>query len=259
METGEQRRRAVLERLDRESYVSVARLAEDLGCSEMTIRRDLTKLESQGRLRRARGGAMPTRMVRLEFAIYERAKINRSQKTAIARAALELIKPGQRLVLDTGTTTLAVARELRSWEALTVVTTSLAIVSALLAAPGVECILLGGTVRETSPDLYGPLVEDNLSRIHADLALIGCDGLSDSGELMTTDHRVARATQLMMRNSSKVAMLADSSKAGKKSFISFGKLQELDYLVTDDGMPAKLLERARAVGVHTVVVDSGQD
>ncbi len=255
MESGEQRRRTVLERLDRESYVSVNRLAEDLGCSEMTIRRDLSRLESQGRLKRARGGAMPTRMVRLEFAIYERAKSNRAAKTAVARAALDLVKPGQRIILDTGTTTLALARELRASEDITVVTTSLAIVSALLSAPGVESILLGGTVRESTPDLYGPLVEDNLSRIHADLTFIGCDALSASGELMTTDHRVARATQLMIRNSSKSALLTDSSKVGMHSFITFAKLQELDYLVTDEGMPVELLQQARAASVETIVVN----
>lgn len=249
-----QRRQTVLERLDRESFVSVTQLAADIGCSEMTVRRDLARLETEGRLRRQHGGAVPTRMVRLEFAVYERSKVNRAAKRAIACAAEQLIQPGQRIILDTGTTTLALARELRTREGITVVTTSLAIVSALLPARGVECMLVGGTVREASPDLYGPLVEDNLARIHADLAFVGCDGLSDTGELMTTDHRVARATALMIEQSSKAVLLTDSSKAGQKSFITFARLDELDYLVTDEGMPAELLERARASGVETILV-----
>jgi DeoR/GlpR family transcriptional regulator of sugar metabolism len=254
VDNSDQRQRAVLERLDQNAFVSVTRLAEDLGCSEMTVRRDLARLEGEGKLRRRRGGAVPTRMGRLEFSTYERVKQNRGIKEAIARSAIELVKSGQRLILDTGTTTLALANELRGREGITVVTTSLAIVSALMVAPGVECILLGGTVRETSPDLYGPLVEDNLSRLHADVAFVGCDGLSVAGELMTTDHRVARATQLMIANSSRAVLLTDSSKAGRSSFVTFGKLDELDCLVTDAGMPAEILGLARGAGVETVVV-----
>jgi DeoR family fructose operon transcriptional repressor len=257
VDNSDQRQRAVLERLDQNAFVSVTRLAEDLGCSEMTVRRDLARLEREGKLRRKRGGAVATRMGRLEFSTYERVKKNRQVKEAIARCAAGLVKRGQRLILDTGTTTLALANELRGGDGITVVTTSLAIVSALMAAPGVECILLGGTVRETSPDLYGPLVEDNLSRLHADVAFIGCDGLGASGELMTTDHRVARATQLMIANSNRAVLLTDSSKAGRSSFVTFGKLDELDCLVTDSGMPGEILESARAAGVETLVVERG--
>jgi DeoR/GlpR family transcriptional regulator of sugar metabolism len=254
MDRSEQRRQAVLERLDRESFVTVARLAEDLACSQMTIRRDLTLLEEQGRLKRRRGGAVPTRMARLEFAVYDRARVNRSAKSAIAAAAAELVKPGQRIILDTGTTTLELAYALRGGEKLTVVTTSLAIVSALLPAPGVKCMLLGGTVRETSPDLYGPLVEENLARIHADIAFVGCDGLSDEGQLTTTDHRVARATQLMIANASRAVLLTDSSKAGRSSFVTFAKLEDLEVIISDRDLPRRTRDLARKAGTEVITV-----
>jgi DeoR/GlpR family transcriptional regulator of sugar metabolism len=251
---GEQRRRELLELLDHQSFVKVSALAAGFGCSEMTVRRDLARLEAEGRLRRRRGGAVPTRMARLEFAVYERARENRAVKAAIGAAAAALVRPGQRVILDTGTTTLELARRLQTAERLTAVTTSLAIVSALLSAPGVECILLGGTVRETSPDLYGPLVEENLERIHADIAFVGCDGLSPTGELSTTDHRVARAAELMIANASRAVLLTDSSKAGRRSFVSFAKLADLSAVITDRGMPAKLLEAARKAGVEVLTV-----
>jgi len=116
-------------------------------------------------------------------------------------------------------------------------------------------MLLGGIVRESSPDLYGPLLEDNLARIHADGAFIGCDGLSEDGVLMTTDPRVARATALMIENAGHVVLLTDSSKAGRNSFISFGTVGQLDCLITDEAIPQTFLDRARAAGLETILVD----
>ena len=224
----------------------------------MTIRRDLEHLEGQGMLSRSHGGASATRRVRLEFALDERAERFGAQKTAIGRAAASLIAQGDHVLVDTGTTSLALARELRGWEGVSVVTTSLAVVSALLSSPGIECMLLGGIVRENSPDLYGPLLEDNLSRIHPDWAFIGCDGLSIESGLTTSDPRVAHANRLMVRNAGRVALLVDCSKAGRDSFISFADLTDIDVLITDEGMPAEILEAARAVGVETITVSSDQ-
>jgi len=249
-----QHRLAILERLGKNSFVSVADLAFELGCSQMTVRRHLSRLESEGLVERSRGGASATRRVRLEFALYERSATQGPEKEAIGRAAAELVKEGERIILDTGTTTLAMARALRGRERISVVTTSLAIVSELLHSPGIECMLLGGIVRESTPDLYGPLVEDNLSRIHTDRAFIGCDGISEAGVLMTTDPRVARASALMIENANRVVLLVDSSKAGRNSFISFGSLRQLDRMITDDRMPAGILGVAREAGVETIVL-----
>ena len=249
------RRHEILKRLERESFVTVADLVTNLGCSAMTIRRDLARLEREGLLERSRGGAVATRRVRLEFALQERAAEKRAVKAAIGRAAADLVNEGERIILDTGTTTLAMARALRGRSGVSVVTTSLAIVSELLHAPGIECMLLGGIVRESSPDLYGPLLEDNLARIHADGAFIGCDGLSEDGVLMTTDPRVARATALMIENAGHVVLLTDSSKAGRNAFISFGTVEQLDCLITDEAIPQMFLDRARAAGLETILVD----
>lgn len=252
-------RAGILARLQRDSVVSVSGLARTLGCSEMTVRRHLGRLETEGLLERQRGGAVASRRVRLEFDLFEKSQSHRAQKAAIGRAAAGLVRPGERVILDTGTTTLAMARELGTRDfgtaqAVSVVTTSLAIISELMHARQIECILLGGTVRENSPDLYGPLVEDNLSRIHADRAFIGCDGISARGQLMTTDPRVARITGLMIEQAERVVLLADSSKAGRNSFISFGRLEQLDTLITDQAMPDDILTVARDAGVETILV-----
>jgi DeoR/GlpR family transcriptional regulator of sugar metabolism len=248
------RRDSILKQLSQNTHASVADLARELGCSEMTIRRDLDRLAADGLIQRSHGGASVSRMVRLEFTLAAKADQHAAEKAAIARAAAQLIQPGERVIIDIGTTTLAVARELRSHQGISVVTPSLAVVSALLSVPGVECILLGGTVRESAPDLYGPLLEDNLSRMHTDWALVGCDGLSIVGGLTAADPRTARSTALMLTSAAKVALLVDSSKAESDAFIGFAKLEDLDYLITDQRMPAEILAAARAAAVQTVVV-----
>ena len=249
------RRERILELIRANSAATVAELAGEFQCSAMTIRRDLAELESRGMVERSRGGAVATRRIALEFALAERAGLHAPQKAAIGRAAAGLVQAGDRIIIDTGTTPLALARELTSREAISVVTPSLAVASVLLQSPGVECMLLGGIVRESSPDLYGPLVEENLSRIHADWAFVGCDGLTVGGGLTTTDVRVARAMALMMANSAKVALLADSSKTAKDSFFRFAGIEDLDYIITDGGFPADVLEAAAAAGVETIVVN----
>jgi DeoR/GlpR family transcriptional regulator of sugar metabolism len=248
----------ILERVQERGACRVAELAEELGCTEMTIRRHLDRLEGEGLVERTHGGASATRRVRLEFSLYQRAQTQRQEKAAIGRAAAALVRDGERIILDTGTTTLALARELHGRQHLTVITTSLAIVSELLHQPGIECMMPGGVVRESSPDLYGPLMEETLSRIHADCAFIGCDGLGEDGTLMTTDPRVARATTLMIQNSDRSVLLVDSSKRGRRSFISFARLEQVSTLITDVGMADDLLDRAKASGIDTVVVDPNQ-
>lgn len=245
----------ILERLRQDSFATVANLARELGCSEMTVRRDLKRLESERFLTRSYGGATATNRVKLEFALTEKSTSHAAEKTAIGRRAATLVKAGERIILDKGTTMLAMARELRSRDEISVVTTNLAIVAVLMPRREIECMLLGGIVREPSPDLYGPLLEDNLSRLHTDWAFIGCDGISIDKGLTADDARVIRATKLMISNSKRVVLLCDSSKAEGNSFISFAGIEDIDYLITDNKMPAKLLDAARSQDVETIVVD----
>lgn len=254
MGSAAQREDRILRLLGERQFASVAELAGRLKCSDMTIRRDLEKLAAEGRIERRHGGASATRTVRLEFALAERAGVNAKAKAAIARAAAGRVKPGEKIAIDIGTTALALARELRGREGITVVTASLAVVSTLLPAKGVECILLGGTVRESAPELHGPLLEDNLSRIHVDWAFVGCDGLSVKGGLTSSDPRTARSTGLMIACSSRAALLVDSSKACSDAFISYARIEDLDCLITDDRMPREILDAARAASVETILV-----
>jgi DeoR/GlpR family transcriptional regulator of sugar metabolism len=255
------RQEKILEHLKKHSFVSVTALADELECSQMTVRRDLKTLEERGLLDRSHGGATASDRVKLEFALAERSATHVNEKSAIGRAAVALVRPGQKIIVHTGTTTLAMARHLVGKEGITVITTSLAVVAALLPARGAECMLLGGLVRDTSPDLYGPLLEDNLERIHPDWAFVGCDGLSVEGGLTAEDPRIARPPAIMIRNAARTVLLADSSKAKADSLISYASLKDIDILITDSAMPREILDAARAHGVETIVVDpdAGQE
>src|SRR5579871_6016831 len=139
-------------RLAAEPGVTVAELARELGVSEMTVRRDLNALEASAGVQRTHGGAMLTERMILEFDYRGRRELNRAAKCAIAAEARKLVQPGDRIILDCGTTTLELASMLRNGENLTVITPSLAVASELQHAAGVEVVLLGGVIRRGSPD-----------------------------------------------------------------------------------------------------------
>ncbi|HEY1107107.1 MAG TPA: DeoR/GlpR family DNA-binding transcription regulator, partial [Opitutaceae bacterium] len=153
------RQTRIRERLSQQPGVSIAALAEEFDVSEMTIRRDFAALEEKSHVQRTHGGAVLTERMILEFDYRERREHNRAAKCAIAAEARMLVQPGQRLILDSGTTTLELAALLKDGERLTVITPSLAVASELQHAAGVEVILLGGVIRRGSPDLTGPVTE----------------------------------------------------------------------------------------------------
>jgi DeoR/GlpR family transcriptional regulator of sugar metabolism len=175
------RQRRILDLLRERGECSVDELVRACGVSDMTIRRDLARLAGDGHVVRTHGGAAPAEQVSFEFQFLGRARENAAAKEQIAATAAGWVRDGQSVLLDSGSTTLAVARHLTSRRRLTVVTTSLPIAATLQPAAGVETLLLGGYVRRESPDLEGPLTEANLERLRAGVALLGADGIDARG------------------------------------------------------------------------------
>ena len=174
----EERRRKLARLMAAGREVSTTRMAERFGVSPMTIRRDLRALQEDGVAVRSYGGAIGAQRITFEFAFDERRRRRLREKRRIGKAAAALVEPGQTVFLDTGTTTLEIARALaRSDVACQVVTSSLVIAGELWARPGCELLLLGGRVREGSPDLAGPATELMLDRLSADLAFVGSEGV----------------------------------------------------------------------------------
>ncbi|MCF7854360.1 MAG: DeoR/GlpR family DNA-binding transcription regulator [Candidatus Pacebacteria bacterium] len=225
----------ILELLTARDEVSVAELADRFQVTPMTIRRDLEALAAEGRITRTHGGAVLTAPSVVAFAFQERRQARLAEKQAIAREATRHIPPGTAMILDTGTTTLEVAKAIKGIPDLKVLTSSLAIASALLAHDQLELVLLGGTVNRGSPDLSGPLTEENLASFRADVAVIGADAVDQKG-LYTRCQNIAGVSRAMIASAGKTVLVADSSKFGTTSFVQFADWKDIDIVVVDTGL-----------------------
>ena len=234
--------------------VSVSELARTFGVSEMTVRRDLAALEGLSHIQRTHGGAVLTERMMLEFDYRERREHNRPLKRAIAAAARKLIRPGQRLILDNGTTTLELAALLKDGQDITVITPSLAVASELQHAAGVEVILLGGVIRRGSPDLTGPVTEHCLQLFAADFAFQGADGIDANGAIYNIDLRLSAVDKVMRRVAQKSVVLADHTKIGVTALARSGTLADVDIFITDAAAPATALRRFGRLGPQIITV-----
>jgi len=251
MKTG--RRRQIQQLLREHGDCSVEFLAAQLQVSDMTVRRDLQQLADEGRVVRTHGGAAPAEQVMFEFQFLRHADQNRKEKRAIGERAAALIESGQSVMLDSGTTTLALARHLVGRTRLTVITTSLPIAATLQRAGGVETILLGGIVRNDTPDLVGPLTEANLDAFHADLAFIGADGMTLDGDVYNGSLTVGRMLAKMAARATSVYVVADSSKIGKPALLRFGNASQWRGLISDAGLSAENRAALENAGVNVII------
>ena len=231
------RQQKILQLLASREEVSVAELAERFRVAAMTIWRDLDVLVQGGRVTRTHGGALLAAPSVAAFAFQERRQSRMVEKTAIGRAAAQLVKPGMTVILDTGTTTLEVARALGGIPRLKVLTSSLAVASTLLTHDDLELVLLGGTVSKGSPDLTGALTEDNLAAFRADLAFIGADALDQRG-FYTSSQEIAGVSRAIIASAQRTMLVADSGKFGSTAFVRIAGWQAIDGLLIDDGLSA---------------------
>ena len=246
-----ERQERIRARLQAQHTVRVDELAEWLQVSAATVRRDLLELEQQGRLRRVHGGATEVERNADEPLFDDKTAIASAEKQMIAEAAFKLIGPAETVFLDGGSTILALAHVLIPLAQLTVVTNSLR-VAQLLSGSGPRMILTGGECRRLSQTFVGPLSRPVLERVQLDWAFMGTIGLSAEAGLTTTDPNEAFTKELAISRARRVALLADSSKFGRASFVRFGDAGHLSHLITDAAAPAAQLEAFRRLGVEVV-------
>jgi DeoR family fructose operon transcriptional repressor len=221
--------------------VSVVGLADDLGVTTETIRRDLDALEQQGMLRRVHGGAVPARAGSItEPSIAERMTVNSDAKVAIARRALDVITDGYRgaIMFDAGSTVGSVAAGLGERVAATgarldVVTHAVPVAQTLSLLPDVALTVLGGQVRGLTAAAVGPSTLSALAALRPDLAFVGTNGVSPEFGLSTPDPAEAAVKAAIVRSARRVVVVADQAKFGVESFVRFAGLDEIDILVTD--------------------------
>jgi len=250
----EERRRAILELLSHEGRVLVKDLAPRFTTSQVTIRKDLEILHSRGLLHRTHGGALPIPTgALLDPSLREKEKLHRKEKQRIGAAAAKLVKEGESVILDSGTTTTAVARALREFGNLTVITNAVNI-AAELAGTSIEVILTGGLLRENSFSLVGPLAEESLHRLSADIVFMGVDGFDVHFGLTTPNLLEAKVNRVMMEIAKRVVVVCDSSKFGRRSLSLIAPTSAVHQTITDNRIPKSDLVALQEAGIEVVMV-----
>ncbi len=241
----------ILERLAQTGSVAVAPLAQDLGVSSATIRRDLELLDSQRLMTRTHGGAV-ARGLLYELPLRYKAARHQEEKLRIARAAVEHVPEGGAVGLTGGTTTTEVARAIADRPGLTIVTNALNIASELAIRPNLKLVIPGGVARSESYELVGPLAEASLQTLNLNVVFVGVDGIAVA-EGLTTHHDVeANTNRVLIDRAQRVVVVADSSKLERVTFARICGVERVDVLITDDQAPPAVLAALEHAGVITV-------
>ena len=250
----EERRRAIREILERNGRVLVTEIARQFHTSQVTVRKDLDILQSQGLIHRTHGGALPAREGALEDpTLREKEKLQRAEKLRIAEAAARLVKEGQVVILDSGTTTTAIARALRNFQKVTIITNAVNIAAELSGAP-VEVILTGGTLRKNSFSLVGPIAEETLQRLNADILFLGVDGFDVQYGLSTPNLLEAKVNRGMVEVAKRTVAVCDSTKFGRRSLSLIVPTKSLHEVITDRDIPKADLRLLRKMGMEVTLV-----
>jgi DeoR family transcriptional regulator of aga operon len=249
----EERRRAILDMMQHDGRVLVADLAQQFQTSQVTIRKDLEILHVRGLVHRTHGGALPTRQGALEDpTLREKEKLYRKEKHSIATAAARLVAEGQVVILDSGTTTTEIARALRNFKNLTIVTNAVNI-AAELANSSLEIILTGGTVRKNSFSLVGPIAEETLRRLSADILFLGVDGFDVQYGLSTPNLQEAKVNRVMVEIAKRTVATCDSSKFGRRSLSLIVEPSALHHVITDHGIRKADMKALKRAGIEVTL------
>jgi DeoR/GlpR family transcriptional regulator of sugar metabolism len=249
---GERRRRDICELVEKSGYVESRQLALSLGVNISTVRRDLEALAEAGFIQRTHGGAMPVtdgNPVDVPYEVKKRQRL--VEKRAIANYAAALVREGDSLVLDSGSTTYALAQVIRGRGGLTIATNDLRIAHYLAEGGGVRLLVTGGQLIDSVFTLVGPSALTNLAGLQVDWAFLGADAV-DSGAGVTNVNTVeVPIKQAMLAAAARKVLLADSSKFGRRALAAVVGLDAFDYVITDTGLSP---ERARAYGERLIRV-----
>jgi DeoR/GlpR family transcriptional regulator of sugar metabolism len=252
-----ERRRRITGLLAEEGRVSVAELADRFGVTDVSIRRDLGILEDEGELRRVHGGAVSTGG-RVRNGIFGRLeRENPEQKARIGALAATLVRTGDVVIFDSGTTVAQVATHLapalQRSSAMTAVTNSLPVIREISGWDGPHLVCLGGLYLPDYEAVVGPQTIADMRDLSADLVFIGCDGLSVEAGLTTQHVLIAEVAATMASQARRVVVVADSTKLGRRGFTPIVPLSAADVLVTDDGAAPEALAAIRATGLQVLL------
>jgi DeoR family transcriptional regulator of aga operon len=249
----EERREQILTILDKENRIIINDIVERFNTTHATIRKDLALLEKEGLLQRTHGGAIKNKSLFTGLALTEKEKLHLDEKIRIVKEAVKLISKGDIIILDSGSTTNLLAKEIKHFNGITVITNAINIASELMQSD-IEVILLGGNLMKESAALVGPITEDALQKISVNKFFQGVDGIDFEVGLTTPDMIEAKTCRMMMNSASERILLVDSSKFGRRSLGIIAKVDELDKIITTKKLSKNEIQKYSDCGVEMIFV-----
>jgi DeoR family transcriptional regulator of aga operon len=252
----EDRRRRIAEMLNHTESVTVADLVDRFGVSRVTARADLDYLAGQGALVRSHGGALKNTDPRSDYPLQVKQTLHHAEKVRIASAAVKLLKDGDTIAFDSGTTTCEIAKQIArlNFESLTVITNALNIANELCNLPWVSLIMTGGILRHKSYSFNGPQALETLRNLRVDHLFLGADAIDVETGLTTPDILGAQIALRMIELAQEVTVVVDASKFVRHSLTVSGKTEDIDRVITDARVSTTHVDLFRQRGIEVIIV-----
>ena len=253
--TKEDRHAMILDLLMLHNSLQVTELAESLNVSSVTIRKDLTELEKSKKLYRNHGKAILIDPYIDNRNVSEKEKLYVEEKRMIGIEAAALVKPKDSILIASGTSVHALARNIRAKEKLTVITASLEVANILSNDKDIDIIQLGGVMRHSSLSVVGKYAEQALQDFSCSKLFMGVDGIDLDFGITTTDMMEASLNRVMMATAQKTIILADSSKFGRRGFSKISDMEDIDQIITDSKVSSTVVKRLEEMGIDLTIVE----
>lgn len=250
----EERRLEILDRINQAGRASVAELSQQFGVSEVTIRADLQALAERNLIVRTHGGAIPALRGPYELSLATRRQQQVAEKGRIGVAAAAMISDGDAIFLDSSSTALAIAQNLKNCRDLTVITNGLTIAQELIDAHGVTVVLIGGTLRRETASLIGDDGLERLRRFNIQKGFFGAHGISVAEGLTDVSLAEAEVKRPLIAMCRRVIAVLDATKWGRVGLASFAHLEQIHVVISDVRAPTDLVNQVRSAGVEVVLV-----
>ena len=248
-----ERHQQIIDIVQSKGYESVTSLCKALKVSAVTVRKDLKLLEKSNKLFRTHGGASNTNPFTIDRNVNEKENLQIEEKKSIAKKAANYITPNDSIIIASGTTMLALAREIIPKQKLIVITSALQVASELSRHPDVDILQLGGLIRQSSSSVVGSYAENILKDFFCTKLFLGVDGIDFEFGITTSNSMEAQLNKSMIRVVQKVIVLADHTKFGKRGFSRICGLDEVDEIITDKNVSPAIVEKYASQGIKITI------
>lgn len=249
-----ERHQRIIELVTSKGYESVTNLCRDLKVSAVTVRKDLKILEKNNQLFRTHGGASNTNPFAIDRPVNEKEGLQIEEKKNIAKKAATYIEDKDSIIIASGTTMLALAREITTPQKLTVITPALQVASELTRHLNIDILQLGGIIRKSSSSAVGSYAEEILNDFYCTKLFLGVDGIDFEFGVTTSDTMEAQLNRKMISVAQRTIVLADHTKFGKRGFSKICGLDEIDEIITDKSIPQTIAEKFVNAGIKVTIV-----